>query len=421
MMQGDIGGVAQKINVTAVNDTSTTNQTSAYQQSGLTLAVSALVITAVQGIQSMASASSKTDDTCMKVPAGAAAASTAYNAYSAAAAGVAAGKSPATGVTISLTVGSSSSNSQSTQSSSTVVGSNVKAGGNVMMTATGAGQASNIDIIGSNISAGQNALLKADDDINLQAAQSTDTQQSTSSSKSGAIGVAATYGQNGWAFGITASASGSRGTGNGTDVTNVNSNVSAGNTLVLSSGHDTNLQGAVASGNQVFANVGTSGQGNLNIQSLQDTSTYTCKDQSIGGTVTIGYGASGSVNASQSKVNGNYASVGQQSGIKAGDGGFIVNVNGNTDLQGGVIASTATPDKNLLVTQTLTPCERYPINDLYRELINAGSLTPLRTLATKYAVPVTTIKLALAENYAVDPIDKFPIQDSHDPFRRRRV
>ncbi|WP_156117605.1 hemagglutinin repeat-containing protein [Collimonas arenae] len=32
----------------------------------------------------------------------------------------------------------------------------------------------------------------------------------------------------------------SRGNGNGADVTNVNSNVSAGNTLVLSSGRDRN-------------------------------------------------------------------------------------------------------------------------------------------------------------------------------------
>ena len=353
-MKGDIGIAAQKVNIVAVKDTSSDTQTSAYNQSGLTLAVSAPVITAIQGIQQMGNASSKTQDTRMKVLAGAAAGSMAYNAYDGAAATAAAGKSPATGLTISLTVGSSSSNSKSTQESSTVVGSNVKAGGNVSITATGAGKDSNINVIGSNVNAGQDALLKADGDINLKAAQSTSTQQSTSSSNSGAVGIAATYGDKGFAFGITASASGSRGNGNGTDVVNVNSNVGAGNTLVLSSGHDTNLQGAVASGNQVFANVGTSGQGNLNIQSLQDTSTYKSKDQAIGGSVTIGYGASGSINASQSKVDGDYASVTQQSGIKAGDGGFVVNVNGNTDLKGGVIASTATPDKNLLVTQTLT-------------------------------------------------------------------
>ena len=49
---------------------------------------------------------------------------------------------------------------------------------------------------------------------------------------------------------------------------------------------------------------------------------------------------SGSINASKSNTDSNFKSVGEQSGIKAGDGGFDVNVKGNTDLKGGVIAST---------------------------------------------------------------------------------
>ncbi|MFX3550200.1 polymorphic toxin type 22 domain-containing protein [Ralstonia mannitolilytica] len=44
----------------------------------------------------------------------------------------------------------------------------------------------------------------------------------------------------------------------------------------------------------------------------------------------------------------------EQSGIQAGSGGFDINVKGNTDLKGAVIASTATPDKNQLTTGTLT-------------------------------------------------------------------
>ncbi|HWW08180.1 hemagglutinin repeat-containing protein [Collimonas sp.] len=349
-MQGDVGVTAQKINVIAVHDTYDGKQTSSASQSGLTVGVTAPLINAVQGVQQMASASNKTDDARMKVMAGAAAAGSAYSAVNAA-------QDPTRGVTISLTVGSSKSNSESTQSGSTVVGSSVKAGGNVIMTATGAGKDSHLNVIGSDVIAGHSAVLKADGDINLGAAQSTDTQHSTSSSSSAAIGIAATYDGKGFAAGITANAAGSRGNSDGTDVTNVNSHVSAGNTLVLSSGHDTNIKGAVASGNQVFANVGASGQGNLNIESLQDTSTYKSKDQAIGGSITIGVGVSGSANYSQSKVDGNYASVGEQSGIKTGDGGFIVNVNGNTDLKGGVIASSDTAVKNnanMLVTQTLT-------------------------------------------------------------------
>ncbi|MQQ99819.1 hemagglutinin repeat-containing protein [Glaciimonas soli] len=346
-LAGDIGIAGKTVDITAVQDTMTATTKDHTQQSGLSLGVSAPIVTAVKTIQQMNSASSKTDDPRMKALAAAVTVSAAGDAATAA-------QNPTDGVTVSLTVGSSKSDSQSKQTSSAVVGSNVTAGGNVSIAATGAGQDSNINVIGSNITAGQNALLKADGDINLKAAQSSSDQHSTSSSSSAAVGIAATYGSNGFAFGITANAAGSRGNADGSDVTNVNTHVTAGNNLIIESGHDTNLIGAVASANQVLANVGTSGSGNLNITSLQDTSNYNSKDQNIGGSVTIGYGASGSFNAGQSKVNGDYASVGEQSGIKAGDGGFIVNVNGNTNLTGGVIASTATPDKNLLVTQTLT-------------------------------------------------------------------
>ncbi len=56
-------------------------------------------------------------------------------------------------------------------------------------------------------------------------------------------------------------------------------------------------------------------------------------------------------------LNSDYAAVGEQSGIRAGDGGFQIDVKGNTDLKGGVIASS---DKavldglNNLTTATLT-------------------------------------------------------------------
>ncbi|MGS0604601.1 hypothetical protein ACQEPW_021125 [Xanthomonas oryzae pv. oryzicola] len=68
-----------------------------------------------------------------------------------------------------------------------------------------------------------------------------------------------------------------------------------------------------------------------------------------------GFSASGSY--SSNKVNGDFASVKEQSGIQAGDGGFDIRVHGNTDLKGAVIASTqAAVDAgaNRLQTGTLT-------------------------------------------------------------------
>ncbi|RYH28331.1 MAG: hypothetical protein EON54_23465, partial [Alcaligenaceae bacterium] len=102
------------------------------------------------------------------------------------------------------------------------------------------------------------------------------------------------------------------------------------------------LKGAVIDAPKVTADVG----GNLLIESLQDTSSQVSKQNSSGLNASlcippICYGVStvgGSVAAA--KANGSHASVSEQSGIKAGDGGFDVSVKGHTDLKGGVISST---------------------------------------------------------------------------------
>lgn len=254
------------------------------------------------------------------------------------------------GINISISVGSSKSQSNSTQTSSTAQGSTVAAGNNVNLSATGADKNSDITVQGSQIAAGNNITLKADDQINLLAAQSTAEQHSTNKNSSGSVGIS--YGSDGLLLSV--GASGGRGNADGSDVTQANTHVDAGHQLALESGGDTTLKGAVASGKQVIADVG----GNLNIESLQDTSQYDSKQKSMSGSISVGYGKmSGSFSSSKSNVNSNYASVVEQSGIKAGDEGFQVKVNGNTDLKGAVIASTdnAVQDgKNSLTTGTLT-------------------------------------------------------------------
>ncbi|MDO9404667.1 MAG: hypothetical protein Q7T87_11610 [Polaromonas sp.] len=49
----------------------------------------------------------------------------------------------------------------------------------------------------------------------------------------------------------------------------------------------------------------------------------------------------GSVAAGKETVNHDYLSVTQQSGIAAGSGGSDISVQGNTDLKGAAITSTA--------------------------------------------------------------------------------
>ncbi len=361
--QGDIGIEAQKIDITEAQNASRSSTETRFKQSGLTIALTSPAISAVQTAKQMKDAAGQTRDTRMQALAAGNAALSAKSGYDA----VQANPGQAGGINLSLSIGNSQSQSNSVQTSSTAQGSTVAAGGNVNLSATshpspaggrGAGGEGDITIQGSTVQAGNDITLKADGDINLLAAKNTFEQHSTNKSSSASIG--ASIGTSG--FGVTVAASQGRGNADGSDVTWSNTRVEAGNKLTLASGAlrqaqdgsgDLNIKGAVASGQQVVADVG----GNLNIESLQDTSQYDSKQQSLGGSLTIGAGVSGSISAGKSKVNSSFASVTEQSGIQAGDGGFQVEVKGNADLKGAVIASTdkAVQDgKNSLSTGTLT-------------------------------------------------------------------
>jgi filamentous hemagglutinin len=165
------------------------------------------------------------------------------------------------GINVSISLGSSSSQSKSTQTSDSARGSTVQAGNNLTIVATGAGQDSDITVQGSALSAGRVMSLYAQDQIQLQAARNSASQQSSNSSKSSSLGVS--FGTSG--LGVTASASRGRGNADGSDLTWTNSQLKAGEHIVLVSGGDTTLKGAVVQAPRIDAQVG----GNLLIQSLK--------------------------------------------------------------------------------------------------------------------------------------------------------
>ncbi|EMV2573055.1 VENN motif pre-toxin domain-containing protein, partial [Escherichia coli] len=112
------------------------------------------------------------------------------------------------------------------------------------------------------------------------------------------------------------------------------------------------LNGAQVNGNRIIADVGH----DLLISSQQDTSKYDSKQTSVaaGGSFTFGsMTGSGYIAASRDKMKSRFDSVAEQTGMFAGDGGFDITVGRHTQLDGAVIASTATPDKNHLDTGTL--------------------------------------------------------------------
>ncbi|EFA5490904.1 hemagglutinin repeat-containing protein, partial [Escherichia coli] len=157
---------------------------------------------------------------------------------------------------------------------------------------------------------------------------------------------------NGGGLSIFAGINGSEGREKGNGTTWTETTVDAGKNVSLTSGHDTTLSGAQVSGEKVTADVGN----NLTISSLQDSDRYDSRQNSVaaGGSFTFGsMSGSGYASISQDKIKSNYDSVREQSGIYAGKDGFDVTVGNHTQLNGAVIASTATADKNRLDTGTL--------------------------------------------------------------------
>jgi filamentous hemagglutinin len=332
---GDINITAKKVDIIEERETSSSTTEQKFKQSGITLSVSSPVVSAVQNAQAMSKAASQTSDGRMQALA---AASTALNVYNNAKDIGQAIADPVGSASINVSIGSSKSQSNSTSQSDTARGSSIAAGNNVNITATGAdksaGQQSDVTIQGSSVKAGNNTTLTADNQINLLAAKNESSQTSTNSNSSSSIGASFS------AKGISANASISRGSGesDGQDTTFTNTNVSAGNTATITSGGDTNVIGAVVSANTIKANIG----GSLKVESLQDTSTFSSSQKSANASISVpitGGSFGGSVGASKSNVDSNFQSVGQQSGLKAANGGFQVDVAKNTALVGAVIAS----------------------------------------------------------------------------------
>ncbi|SKC22701.1 filamentous hemagglutinin [Kosakonia radicincitans] len=151
---------------------------------------------------------------------------------------------------------------------------------------------------------------------------------------------------------VSASRNASKGNEKGNGTSWNETTLDAGQNVDLTSGRDTLLQGVQVNGDKVKADVGR----NLTLSSQQDSNNYNSKQQSISAGLSYtfgGGGLGGSFSYSRDKMNSNYDSVQEQTGIYAGKGGFDITVGNHTQLDGAVIASQADADKNKLDTGTL--------------------------------------------------------------------
>ncbi|MFZ5296007.1 hemagglutinin repeat-containing protein [Enterobacter bugandensis] len=248
---------------------------------------------------------------------------------------------------VSLTAGTSSQDSR--YHSTDTQGTTITAGENVSVRARN-------DIAGTGVQiAGKHVALEAGRDILLAASQNTTTSESKNSGSQFSVGAGVSLigAQNG--ISVELGASQHKGKENSQSQRNTNSVVHADEQLTVNSGRDTTLKGAELEGNRVVVNTGR----DLTISSVQDTASYDSKQSSSGASLSLCipplcYGASsGSVSASGENITQNGKSVAEQSGIFAGKGGFAVTTGNHTQLDGAVIASTASADKNNLDTGTL--------------------------------------------------------------------
>lgn len=351
----DISVVGGSVDIDTGNDLVSRRQVYEQKKSGLTLQLTSPITDALLSLGEQAKSASEAGDGRLKAL-GAVKALESGWAMSGGKAmqsgqALANGNMNQAGIKIELSVGASKSKSSSEYNANAVKGSSLNGGGNIAVVATGAnGSSGDITLSGSGIT-GKNVTLAAVHDLNLTAATNNTEQKSSNKASGWSGGIHVAIGKD-TGIGVQASGFMASGKENGKTTDYVNSRVNASNDLTLSSGNDTVLSGAQALGNRIVADVGH----DLTMTSLQDTDDYQSKQQSASGGFSFTFGSmtgSAGLSLSQSKVNSEYASVGDQSGLFAGNGGYDIYVGNHTQLNGAVIASTAQSANNALSTVTL--------------------------------------------------------------------
>ena len=253
-------------------------------------------------------------------------------------------------VNIRVSIGSSSSRSESSYEADTFDGGSIESNGEITIEANSADSIKgNIKAVGETIS-GKTVKLLASNDVSLQAATNTSEKLENAKSKGWSVGANISV-TGGGILGFDASANAAKQKSNTKVTTHTGTTVVGSDAVAIISGKDTHISGSKVIGKSVTANVG----GNLSIESLQDIKTYVGESSNKGFSVSTNAGSLSNVSMSSSKgkMKSDYASVTDQAGIYAGDGGFVINTAEKTSLVGAVIDSAADSNKNKLSTKSL--------------------------------------------------------------------
>lgn len=214
----------------------------------------------------------------------------------------------------------------------------------------------NIHITGSVIEAPE-VNLNATNNLSLDAGTNSSVQRDTYTSSGWSVGATVSPHGNG-VIGLDANVY--KGKENALETTKTHTGtIIRGKQVNTVSGNDTDIIGSKVIGESVTTKVGH----DLKIESLQDTNDYHKLSKNKG--ISVSYGMSGPARVgfdnSRGSTDSHYASVTEQAGIYAGDGGYNVQVNNSTTLTGGIIKGSTDKSRNKLSSTSLT------MNDIQNE------------------------------------------------------
>uniref|UniRef100_UPI000DE31E3A hemagglutinin repeat-containing protein n=1 Tax=Pectobacterium peruviense TaxID=2066479 RepID=UPI000DE31E3A len=328
-------------------DTRKQQQEFEQKSAGLTVALSGVVGSALNSaVQSIQAAKSESDGRLALLQ-GMKAGLAGYQAYQGSQSELN-NKGEASFVGVSISLGAQNSRSSQTSEQKQSFGSTLNATRDIGIEA----RTGDITVAGSQLKAGGDVMMNAAQDIHLISARNSEALSGKNSSSGGNIGVSLGLSNGSAGLSIFANVNAAKGRETGTGNTWSETTVDAGNHVTLKSDRDTRLIGAQVNGERIDVDAGR----NLLLQSQQDSDRYDSKQVSgsAGGSFTWGGGGgSGYINLSKDKMHSNYDSVQQQTGFFAGKDGFGIKTGEHTQLDAAVIGSTASAEKNRLETGTL--------------------------------------------------------------------
>lgn len=347
--EGNVLVEAEKIDIQAADERYRQTQRTRFEQKGLTVAVNIPVVDAAIGLTNAAKSAKQIHGSNSRVNlmAAANAARQGFNAGKTLASVAQNPKSAGQGISVSITYGEQKNTSETQTAGNRAQAARMEAGKAVILKAHGAGKDSDILIRGADIGGQQATYLSAENRVDIRSAEQQHQERSKNRQSGWNAGVALAF-NNGVSLGFTAGGNYGKGYGNGDEATHLHSHIGSrsGQTFVHSGG-DTTLKGAQLIGKGVQLDAA-----NLNIESVQDTATFRGKQENMSAQITVGYGFSAGGSYSRSKSSADHASVGEQSGIFAGEDGYQVRT-GTLSLTGAALSSTAAAERNRLDAQTV--------------------------------------------------------------------